>query len=778
MAIEDPIPPSVDAAISRATGMPTEAAKKEEAGPIYKMMPDSKIPVSKSEAGLWKSRRDAGKQAISNVAANWRQAAEYYSLGQENHREDAGGTRKGNSKYAKNSNRRYNSTENVVYANVNSVVPSILAKNPEAEVTAFLREMDPVAEINKNLINRLSEMKYAPGFNLKPKLRKCIVRGEISNEAWAMVGYTKKEDSAQQAQADLVTLGEELVKAQTQKEIQDIEGRLIALEETVDILNPAGPFVRTFTGEQVLVDPTSQEDDFSDANWMMVEVMMPTRYILAKFATKDDAGTYTAIFNEQYIISSGNMGDSDTEQELNNFKILKETDTFDRMGYSSEEAMKKAQMTKVWYCFDKVKRRFLLIANDYWKWPLWVYDDPYQLPRFFPLHRLQYHTDPLFNRTKGEVSFYLDQQDEINDINSEVNRMRTNIISKVLYDQRYIDKDQFDAYMKGGDQLAFGVGKNIPEGMKIQDLIMAPPLPNLQYKELFDKKPIYETINRISSVNDILRGAEFKTNTTNDAIGVYNSIQNQKLDEKIDAIEDFSGDIYYDIMFLCNQFMTLEEVQYILGTQAQGWQQRDAREIRQQFTCRVIGGSTQKPTSANKKEQAMKMGQILGQFANASPYVVIIMLRAMQKAFDDFTISADDWQMIIDSIQQKMQPTTPPPGAPDVSQGQQPPSPIGPNAPQQQVPIAQGTGGEGEQVPQQQQQPVVAGPKNHAEQVQLQHAIAGLPPQAQKAIAAAVKKGVPEQQAFVEVVNILKKQAPQEMQQSGTETQQPVPQQH
>lgn len=752
---DDPIPPSVDQAISNATGLPTEQQKQEDTGPIYKMMAGSVIPVSKSEAGLWKSRRDSGKQAISNMAANWRQAAEYYSLGQENHREDAGGTRKGNTKYARNVNRRYNSTENVVYANVNAVVPSILAKNPEAEITTFLDAMEPVALVYKHLINRLSEMKYAPGFNLKPKLRKCIVRTEIANEAWVMVGYTKKEDSAQQAQADLVSLGQQLVAATTQKEILDIEGQLMALEETVDILNPAGPFIRTFTGEQVLVDPTSQEDDFSDANWMMVEVMMPTRYILAKYAVKDESGQYTAIFNEQYIISSGNMGDSDTEQELNNFKILKETDTFDRMGYSSEEAMKKAQMTKVWYCFDKVKRRFLLIANDYWKWPLWVYDDPYQLPGFFPLHRLQFHTDPLYNRTKGEVSFYLDQQDEINDINSEINRMRTNIISKVLYDARYIDANQFDMYMKGGDQLAFGVGKGVPEGMKIQDLIMAPPLPNLQYKELFDKKPIYETINRISSVNDILRGAEFKTNTTNDAIGVYNSIQNQKLDEKIDAIEDFSGDIFYDVMFLCGQFMTQEEVQFILGDEAANWTQQEAATLKQQFLARVIGGSTQKPTSANKKDQAMKMGQILGQFVQASPAVVIIMLRAMQKAFDDFTISDNDWQMIINSVMQKIQATqeAPPPGAQDVPQGQQPPNPIAPNAPPPQVPVSNNNA-----QPQPNQQPVVRPPANHGEELQLQLAIKKLPTEAQQAIAAAVKKGVPEQQAFAEVSAIMAKQ--------------------
>lgn len=758
---DDPIPPSVDQAISRATGMPTDAQAKVDTGPIYKMMEGSVIPVSKSEAGLWKSRRDSGRQSIATVSKAWEEATNYYSLGQDVHREDAGGTRKGNAKFARNVNRRYSSTENIVYSNVNAAVPAILAKNPQAEVTSFLQQLQPQALIYKHLINRLAEMKYAPGYNLKPKLRKCIVRTEIANEAWIMVGYTKKEDSAEQAQTDLASLGEQLVAAQTQAEIVEIEGQLLALEEVVDVLNPAGPFIRTLAGKQVLVDPTSCEDDFSDANWMMVELLMPTNYVLAKFTQKDDSGQYVAVFNDQYIVSSGAENVSDPENELNNFKLLKDTDRFDQMGYSSDEAFKKAKMTKVWYCFDKVKRRFILIADEKWEWPLWVYDDPYQLPGFFPLFRLQYHTDPTRNRTKGEVSFYLDQQDEINDINSEINHMRVQLLNKVLYDQRYIDKDEFDKYMKGGDQLAYGVGKNIPEGMKISDLIMAPPLPNLQYKELFDKQVIYASINRISSVSDVQRGAEFKTNTTNDAVGVYNSIQNQKLDEKIDAIEDFSGDVFYAVMFLCAQFMTQEEVQFVLGDEAANWQQQDAKVIKQQFLCTVIGGSAQKATSAAKKDQAMKMGQILGQFANASPYVVVVMLKAMEQAFDDIVITANDWQQIIYSIEAKQQQGAPPvPGQPQ--QGA-PPQQMAPGPQPAQVPVAPGPMPQGatpQQQPQQQQEPVVRPPANHAEQVQLQLAIKNLPTEAQKAIKSAVEKGVPEQQAYVEVVAALKKQQP------------------
>lgn len=739
---DEPTNANIDAIVSEVAGLPTEAVQAtKKAGPIYRMMSESRIPVSKSEAGLWKSRRDMGRQAIQNISKAWKEAEAYYSLGQDTHRQDNGGEVKGNSRYARNINRRYNSTENIVYSNVNAMVPAILAKNPQAEVTAFLKQYEAQATIREHLVNRLAAMKYAPGFNFKPKLRKSIVRCEITNEAWIMSGYIKKDESADSARTELAMLGEALTKAKTQKEIEEIEGKLQALEETVDVLNPAGPFVKTFNGDKVLVDPTSCEDDFSDANWMMVEVMLPTRYLLAKYAKKDkESGQYNSVYKESYVINPGDAN-GDPQDEMTNFKLMKESESFKDAGYTDDAAYQKARMTKVWYCFDKVKRRFLMIADEKWEWPIWVYDDPYQLPNFFPLRRLQYHTDPNRNRTKGEVSFYLDQQDELNDINSELNRMRTQILNKTLYDSRYIDKDAFDAYMKGGDQMGFGVGKNIPEGMKITDLIMAPPLPNLQYKELFDKSQIYAVVDRISSSNDILRGAQFKTNTTNDAIGTYNSIQNQRIDEKIDAIEDFSGDVFYDVMFLCSQFMTQEEVQYILGEEAAEWQQMEALQLRQQFACTVLGGSTQKATSASKKDQALKIGQIMGQYASASPAVTLIMLKAMEQAFDDIVITGEDWAMIRESIMAKMMPQQ--------AQAPQAGDPVSEAAPPE--------GAEGEQ-PQEQDPNAPRPPADAKEEVQLQSAIKALPPAAQQAIAASVKKGVPQEQAFVEVSKALKAQ--------------------
>ena len=55
------------------------------------------------------------------------------------------------------------------------------------------------------------------------------------------------------------------------------------------------------------------------------------------------------------------------------------------MASTSNDEFDKACMTKVWYVWDRVTRRLEMYADNDWKWPIWVWDDPYQLQGFYPL---------------------------------------------------------------------------------------------------------------------------------------------------------------------------------------------------------------------------------------------------------------------------------------------------------------------------------------------------------------------------------------------------------
>ena len=130
---------------------------------------------------------------------------------------------------------------------------------------------------------------------------------------------------------------------------------------------------------------------------------------------------------------------------------------------------------------------------------------------------------------RGEVSYYLDQQDEINLINSQISRMRWRISNQLVANKRAVRDEQSIMALvnpvKGQEVIVI----DIPEGMKISDVISAPPVPAADFQQLFDKRDLIEQIDRVSGVSAVMRNVEFKTNTTNKAIDTYESSTQQRL---------------------------------------------------------------------------------------------------------------------------------------------------------------------------------------------------------------------------------------------------------
>lgn len=635
-------------------------AKAQVPVEIYRLDPTTKIPVSKFEGPMWRSRKSAGERAMSDVKAGWEEAEYYYNNAQQNHRKETQGNRAGNRNYGKDRRDSFSMTENIVYATVNAVIPSIYAKNPNVEITMTEKAAEEFGVVLEHLANKLASMRSAPGVNLKPKARKSIVRCEIMNEAWIMIGWVKRENSAEQAQADIARLGTELAEAKDAKTVERVEGELLALEETIDLLDPPGPFVKSFRADQVILDTGASEDDTSDCNWMMVETMFPTNYLNARYRIKNPDGTYANAYKPSHVVDAGATSSTENVQnEIDNFRMFDyEKDAPNNYGYSDRQSYERGKRTKCWYAFDKVKRRFYLFADNDFTWPIWCFEDPYHFPDFFPMEKLQYHTDPKQVRVRGEVSHYLDQQDEINTIVDEGNRARIALRDNTFYDSNVLTpKDAEDIVLNANKKIK---GVPVPDGKKLIDLIMAPPLPNLQFQFLWDKTSAKQAVNMISGIGEAQRGEQFKTNTTNQAIEQYSSVSGVRLDEKRDAIEDFIGAVMYKVLFLCLQFMPAETVAELVGSQyapivQSSWRNMTASEIRKLVVCTVEGGSTQKPTSAAKKAEALQIGQILGQFASNSPVVVMILLKVFQRAFDGVNMTDDDWNMLMQSIQAQMQ---------------------------------------------------------------------------------------------------------------------------
>lgn len=654
---DEQIPPEVEATIN--AGMDEPAPKPVKVVPSYQIISKSKIPVSSATGALWKARKKQGKKAIEEVAKCWEEAVDYFNNDHSRRQskqlgDDIDQSNSNEDPLALDNNLK--EVENIVFANVTTITPMLYSKNPQVEFSIFNEDMQGLARACEKLVNELLAKKYSPGVNLKPKAKRAVVTTLLCNRSWIEVGWTFKDDSSEQALEDLKKLSDELDKAKTKQEIEAVEGKIMALEDQLDILQPAGPYVRFRRPDSVIVDPNAAEIDLSDANWLIIDDMLPTSYIQAKFGKKNpDDASYSSLYQPTHTMKVGQSEEASDGSSPLDYSMFEENSaaaTMKSMGYDEEESYRRSQYTSVSYVWDKVTRRLLVFNSKDWTWPLWVWDDPYGLEGFFPAAPLTFYESPEGPATKGEVSYYLDQQDAINEIVSEEKTARGWARRNVVFDNsKGLTQGDVEALLKGADGTARGI--KVPDGMKITDIITSIIPPSMNYKELWNKEDKYKAVDRISSVSEAMRGEQFKTNTTNDAVEANVGAANMRIEEKADSIEDWVGAIGWMICQLCLQFMPPEQVAYLIGdVPAQDFKTMTAQDIRTTFCPRVIGGSTQKQTSKAKKDEAIKLGQVLGQFVNtpAGPIVLKIMLKMLSQAFDEVTIDKEDWDKIAMAI--------------------------------------------------------------------------------------------------------------------------------
>lgn len=728
MAEEETIPSSIETAIDNSIDAPSKPKRSRRRQPSYQIVGESKIPVSKATGAVWKSRKGMAVKAMGDLPTAWDEAIEYYTNDQLGHRvirEDKGGSE--NLVGAQHLSDDWSETENIVFSNVSTMVPALYSRNPRVEITANNEAEKPFAVTLERLVNTIAGRKGHPGINLKPKAKRCVVTSLLTNRSWIQIGWVFKAESSEEALRDLEKLAAQLEKAKDNKKIEEIEGKITALESTVDILEPSGPTAKYRGPNRVLIDPNAEEVDLTDANWIMTWDFLPTEFLLARFAKKNKkSGQQTSIFEPTHVMKLSKEKDS-AHEEITNFQLFTEDAKGETFGFEDEDAFRKAKYTKVWFVWDKVTRRVLMYNDNDWTWPIWVWDDPLRLDRFYPFYPLTFYESPVGVNSKGEVTYYLDQQDAINEINSEERVSRRWARRNVFFDSNRVDRADVEMILNGPDGTARGV--NLPEGMKLQDVIDTIVPPSLKYKELFDKQPKLEAIDRISSVGAVMRGEQFKTNTTNDAVQANVGASNIRTDEKADQIEDWIGEVLWGIAQLCLQHMTPEQVAELIDViKGEGeWKNMTPEEIKSTLSMTVVGGSTKKPTSKAKKEEALELGQVLGQFVNAAPGPVLkIMLKAMQEAFDEVVIRDEDWEEIEQAIAGQQQAG---PGGTGGAQGN-----ATAGAPQQNVQGAPA--------------PVGA---NGGQPQDIEQLLASIPPELKGQIVELIRSGVPAEQAIQQV---------------------------
>lgn len=650
-------PNQIDAMLDREAPLDPSAAPAP--APIqrsYQVFPDSKIAVSKKLGVVVKARKDAGRRALEMFVQAWNEAVKYYNNDQFIHRTSPSDDRPGNTDASREVTDEFSETENLVFANVNAMMPSLYAKNPTVEFTGPA-QFEELLDVVEKLMKTLMQRKAMPGINLKPKARRHVLRALLMNMSYIEIGFNKRVGSPESAQAELAALTEQLAAAD-EKTIREIEGKLQAIETETSVLFPPGPWMRIVDPRLVIRDSEAEEEDLSDSNYLLVGEYMPTEWLKARFTDKLEDRGIVLKFEPTHVVAIGGTTTSGVEDEVNNFTLLSRglgDQAYKKYGFDDELAFRTQCRTLVWKYYDKSTRRVMWWLENDWAWPLWVWDDPNQLAEFFPVYPLGFHQNPEAPLANGEVSYYLDQQDAVNTINSARNKELMDVHTKYFHNADIVSEDTMEKFLSSKRRQSLAI-TGLPEGSKLEDFIWSPSPKSVQYQALFDKNPLYAAIDRISSTNDVMRGGQFKTNTTNDAIETYNSAASGRNEEKIDQIEDCLSHAIWGIAQLCLMNMSADQVSVLIGEDVTAtWRNLTPDELRNGFSPQVVAGSTTKPTSALKKAQAMEAGQVLGQFAGSNPNTASIMtsivLRMFSRAFDEIVISKDEWNMLIQATE-------------------------------------------------------------------------------------------------------------------------------
>lgn len=628
------------------SGVPALPEEEVAFQPSYRIDAETRIPVSKKLGALWKSRIDAELARRKVHVDGWDEAIRYYNNNQQPHREGSTGQTSGNRYFAIRKGETWTETENLVYANVTIAVPAVYAKNPNVEFTHANAEHKDFVQTLEELVNQLGSMQNKPGLNMMMHGEIAVTTAELTNTAWAEYGFVDRAKSAESIQQEIAALSEEYANAKDEKELREIEGKLMALEEEADIVSPPGPFVRIHLPHNV-IPIGSTLPDHSDAKAIAVREYYPTAYLNARYGEKRDDGRYYSIYEPTCVLT----GTSRTEEM---YSVLTDNAQYQEYGYSNKQDYERALYTECFRIWDRTTRRVLLYACNKWDWPIWVEDDPYGLPNFAPLEPLYYTVTPGSSYARSPVTYYLDQADAVNDIHSEFNRARRRALDNILFDDRLAPATVEAALTNTGKKAARGI--TVPNGEKLADLFYTPHDAILRAQHLFDPQRLYASMDRVSGITDTMRGVQFKTNTTNQAIESYQSSTATRLDKKISAIENWLGRLYYGIAFVCALRMQQSEVEAIIGRRAEAWTNYSPAELRRMFNVQAVGGSTQKPSSEAKKAMALEQSRILASIADKAPITSVkIILTMMKEAFDDFPIPEGTFDALNQEIEMAMQ---------------------------------------------------------------------------------------------------------------------------
>src|SRR5262245_30421312 len=207
-----------------------QPAAPVEPQPLYRIFEGSRIAVSKHVGKMWQRKFEAATAAYEAVREVHEAVFAYYNNSQNKEIETPRG------KFI-----RGDGTENVIFSNLNIMLPAVYGKDPNITCSTDDPDDQPMSEALQALLNSIFRRKAAPGINAKPKIKRAAGFGLLTNLGILKLDYTMKDDSRELAMQEMQRVSDDLQKTEDIQETEELYGELEALEQNMEVLKPSGP---------------------------------------------------------------------------------------------------------------------------------------------------------------------------------------------------------------------------------------------------------------------------------------------------------------------------------------------------------------------------------------------------------------------------------------------------------------------------------------------------------------------------------------------------------
>ncbi len=539
--------------------------------------------------------------------------------------------------------------ENVIRTTVETLVDYSYMRNPTIELSSDDPEEEKLADALKsvvtNLVTRRSEI------NLRPKIVRQMIYSHLTNLGTIRLDFNSNDDSRDKAIELFGQLQEQIKSLKDVDELDRWYELLDIVHRELETREEYGLSLKTIQPFNIIVDKDCSSADLSDCIRLAERDWMKISYIKAKYMVKkkDDEG------NEQYYFKykpsvrfDEQKNQPDTveaaEASLHDFLFPEDSDEIGKL--------KTVDKLRVVWIYDKPTRLTYVYLEDRWDTPLWVYEDDLKLSRYFRHFIMPFSTPLSHVMQTGEVSHYIGFQNAINEIHKQEQAVRRAAFGLVIYNSAAIDKQEIEKILteskKSSDQLR-AIGVRLRDKDKsLSDALEPFKMPVAQFKEVFEKTGLRKVITEISRISEAMKGSEFKTHTTDDAAQQYAAFAETRIEGTTDRIENTVEELYWSICEIVISKFTQDDVARLTNAvKAADFTPMSVGDFNTKYTMAIAAGSSEKPTSANKKKEALNILQIIGQIGQAAPVTTMkIMIRMLRTAFSRNIILDEDLKQL------------------------------------------------------------------------------------------------------------------------------------